>query len=222
MNLKLFKKGFSRNINQAPQSLIEEIERIRLNVEFSSFENKGKTLVFTSPSHKEGKTTIVTHLAASLAENGSNVLLVDTDLKKPMLHKLFKIKNTTGLTNVLTGQKTIAETLNQTNINKLKILTAGPIPYSTEKIFKSTTLDHLLEQLSQTFDYILIDSAPALHGNDTRIFASKCDGVIMVVKNGKTENGLALEAKRALEIAKANLLGVVLNAKPKGLLSKFF
>jgi capsular exopolysaccharide synthesis family protein len=222
VNLKLFKKSFSRNIKNTPQSLIEEIERIRLNLEFSSYENKSKTLVFTSPGHKEGKTTIVTQLAASLAENGSNVLLIDIDLKKPTLHKVFKIKNTMGLTNVLTGQKTIDETINQTNIGRLKVLTAGPIPYSTEKVFKSSTLDNLLKQLSQTFDYILIDSAPALQGNDTRIFASKCDGVIMVVKNGKTENTLAIESKKALEIAKANLLGVVLNAKPRGPLSKFF
>ncbi|MBM7618285.1 capsular exopolysaccharide synthesis family protein [Bacillus tianshenii] len=222
MNLNLFKKGFKRNIKQTPQSLIEEIERIRLNVEFSSFENKCKTLIFTSPSYKEGKTTIVTHLAAALAENGQTVLLIDTDIKKPTLHKVFKIKNTMGLTNILTGQKTFEETVNQTNIGRLRVLTAGPIPYSTEKIFKSITLDQLLEGISSSFDYILIDSAPALKGNDTRIFASKCDGVILVVKNGKTENSLALEAKKALEIAKANLLGVILNAKPRGLLNKFF
>jgi capsular exopolysaccharide synthesis family protein len=223
VNLKLLKKSAPASSNQPPpQSLIEEIERIRLNVEFSSFENKSKTLVFTSPSYKEGKTTIVTQLAMSLAENGNNVLLIDTDIKKPTLHKLFKIKNTAGLTNVLTGQKTVEETINQTNIGRLKVLTAGPIPYNTEKIFKSTILDQLLDQLSIMYDYILIDSSPALEGNDTRIFASKCDGVILVVKNGRTEASLALEAKKALEIAKANILGVVLNAKPKGLFNKKF
>ncbi|WP_404445310.1 CpsD/CapB family tyrosine-protein kinase [Sutcliffiella horikoshii] len=222
MNLKLADKSIFRRNKQTPQSLIEEIERIRLNVEFSSFENKSKVIIFTSPGYKEGKTTIVTHLGAALAENGQNVLLIDTDIKKPTLHKVFKIKNTVGLTNVLTGQKTAEESINQTSIGRMKVLTAGPIPYSTEKVFKSTTLDELLKTLSTSFDYILVDSAPALQGNDTRIFASKCDGVIMVVKDGKTENAKAIEAKKALEIAKANLLGVVLNAKPKGLLSRFF
>lgn len=221
MNLKLANRDIFRSNKQTPQ-LIEEIERIRLNLEFSSFENNSKVIIFTSPSYKEGKTTIVTHLGAALAENGQNVLLIDTDIKKPTLHKVFKIKNTVGLTNILTGQKNMEDSINQTNVSRLRVLTAGPKPYSTEKVFKSTTLDELLKKLSKSFDYILVDSAPALSGNDTRIFASKCDGVIMVVKDGKTETTRALEAKKALEIAKANLLGVVLNAKPKGLKSKFF
>ncbi|WP_230500653.1 CpsD/CapB family tyrosine-protein kinase [Sutcliffiella rhizosphaerae] len=201
---------------------MEEVERIRLNVEFSSYENNSKVLIFTSPGYKEGKTTIVTQLAVALAENGQNVVLIDSDVKNPTLHKEFKIKNTMGLTNVLTGQKTAEETVNQTNIGRLKVLTSGPIPYNIEKIFKSSVLDELLAKLSKTFDYILIDSSPVLEGNDARIFASKCDGVIMVVRNGKTENQLVLEAKKALEIAKANLLGVILNAKPRGILKKKF
>src|SRR5690554_7546484 len=106
----------------------EEFERIRLNIEFSSYENDSKVLLITSPNKKEGKTTIAANIAISLAMNGRKVLLVDGNIKNPMIHQLFKIKNTIGLTNFLIGQKEIFESINQSPLRRLKIMTAGPRP----------------------------------------------------------------------------------------------
>ncbi|MDX5475447.1 MAG: CpsD/CapB family tyrosine-protein kinase [Bacillaceae bacterium] len=216
MSLKFQKRRQLAAFNQYE----EEYEKLKSNIEFSCFENKCKTIVFTSANEKEGTTTTVTHLATSLAESGYNVLIIDTNIKKPMIHKMFKIKNSFGLSNVLTGQKEFNEVINQTEISRLKVLSTGPVPYSSEKLFRSVTFDSLLKKLSYEFDFILIDTSPVLVGNEAKIISSKCDGVVLVVRCGKTEDFIVLEAKKSLEVAKANLLGVILNKKPLGWMKK--
>jgi capsular exopolysaccharide synthesis family protein len=197
-----------------PNSIVaEEYENIRANIEFSSFENNCRSIMITSPGVGEGKSITTTNLAISLAQNNKKVLIVDANIRKPSIHQIFKIKNSLGLTNILIGQKTLEETLNQTEIGRVSVVTSGPIPNNSEKLFRSALLEQLLEKAKELFDYVLVDAPTILEEKDPKIIAGRCDGVILVIKNGKTEENLALEAKNALEVANAKILGVVLNAK---------
>ncbi len=204
-------------INKNLHSVVaEEYEMIRSNIEFASFENNCRSIMITSPGYGEGKSITTANLAISLAQDSKKVLIIDADIRRPSIHQIFKIKNTVGLTNVLIGQKKLEETLNQTEFGRIGVLTSGPIPTNTEKLLRSVLLEQLLEKAKELYDYVLVDVPPVLEENDTKIIASQCDGVILVVRNGKTEDYLAVEAKNSLEVAHAKILGVVLNSKRQG------
>ena len=188
---------------------------IKMNIEFSALENQSRTLVITSPNYKEGKSTTTVNLAISMAQDKKKVLIIDADVRKPNIHLMFKIKNTMGLTNVLSGQVTMEETINQSEFGGLGVLTSGPIPLNPVALFHSQLMEQLLEKAREQYDFVLIDAPPVLEEQDTKIIARQSDGVILVVKNGKTEDLLALEAKNTLELSNAKLLGVILNAKKR-------
>ncbi|WP_179298671.1 CpsD/CapB family tyrosine-protein kinase [Evansella halocellulosilytica] len=218
-------KALKKNVTsfyQNPESTIsEEFKRIKVNIEFAAFENKSKTILITSPNKSEGKTMITAKLAITLSREGKKVLLIDSSIHNPTLHKVFKIKNNEGLTNVIAGQRKLKDTINQTMIDDLKILTVGQISYNIEKLYHSTSMDEVLTEAVKDFDFVLIDSSPVHEGNMTKIIANKCDGVIMVVRSHKTEDILAQEAKKVLEISKSKLIGIILNAKPRSMFKYF-
>ncbi|MFC0560056.1 CpsD/CapB family tyrosine-protein kinase [Halalkalibacter alkalisediminis] len=201
-------------INKNLHSIVaDEYDTIRENIEFASFENNYRSIMITSPTYGEGKSITTANLAISLAQNSKKVLIIDANIRNPSIHQIFKIKNTIGLTNVLIGQKALEETLNQTEFGRIGVVTSGPIPNNSEKLFRSVLLEQLLDKAKELYDYVLIDVPPVLEENDSKIMASLCDGVILVVRNGKTEDALALEAKKSLVMVHANLLGVILNGK---------
>ncbi|MBP3951527.1 CpsD/CapB family tyrosine-protein kinase [Bacillus suaedae] len=214
MVLNMFSR---RNVNVVSDHfnaiITEEYNRIRTNIEFSSIENNCRSIAITSPTRGEGKSTTATNIAYSLAREGKKVLLIDASIKTPMLNMFFRIKNTFGLTNILAGQKLLEEVINQTETNRLHLLTSGPIPLNTEKLFKSMLMDKLMEEAKGKYDFVIIDTPGILEDPDTKILANRSDGVILVVRNRRTEDVLALEAKKALEIANAKFLGVILNGK---------
>ncbi|TWI58123.1 tyrosine-protein kinase family protein [Halalkalibacter nanhaiisediminis] len=172
-----------------------------------------RTLVLTSPSYKEGKSTTTVNLAISMVQDEKKVLIIDANVRKPTIHHMFKIKNEIGLTNVLSGQATLEETINQSEFAGLDVLTSGPIPLNTEALFYSELIEQFHEKEKDEYDLVLIDAPPVLEEKDTKIIAKQSDGVILVFRNGKTVDLLALEAKNMLELSNANLLGVILNAK---------
>ncbi|MDT8861112.1 CpsD/CapB family tyrosine-protein kinase [Alkalihalobacillus sp. MEB130] len=218
MLLKMKKKKFI-TINKHPESLInDEYESIKTNLEFTAMENHCRTLVITSPNYGEGKSITTANLAISLAHDGKKVLIIDTNVRRPFINAIFKIKNNIGLTNILIGQKLLEEAINHTEVPLVNVVTSGPLPLDTERLFKSTLMDKVLEQSRELFDYVLIDTPAVLEESDTKIIASRCDGVIMVVRNGQTEDESALEAKNMLDISNAKLLGVIFNAKAKSVL----
>lgn len=198
----------------SPDSQISEQYRtIRTNIHFSSLDKKYRSLVITSPGHKEGKSTTATNLAISLAQQGEKVLVVDADLRNPALHTIFNVDNTTGLTNVLTKEKTFSETIKQTEIEKLDILTSGTITSNPVELLSSPALDQMMGIAQKDYTVILIDSSPLLELTDARVLANKCDGTILVVGKGKTKLEEIVEAKRILDFARANCVGVILNNK---------
>ncbi|KMK75041.1 CpsD/CapB family tyrosine-protein kinase [Alkalihalobacillus pseudalcaliphilus] len=213
------KNKLKKTINHYDSLIAEEYEFIRTNIEFTVLENNCKVIGITSPSGGEGKSTTVANLALSLAEMGKKVLIIDMNVRNPMINKMFHIKNTIGLTNILVGQKHLEEVIVQTGEPLIGVIPAGPIPYNTERLFKSQLMDQLFESAQKIYDLILVDGPSILAENEAKIIANRCDGVVMVIQYGKTEDTVALEAKKSLIIAKAKLLGVVINAKRKVLFS---
>ncbi len=193
----------------------EQYRTIRTNIQFSSLEKAYRTLIITSPGFGEGKTTTTANLGVVMAQQGKKILIVDADLRKPMMHFIFKTENTTGLTNVLIQQTSLQEAIRKTKIEKLDILPSGPIPPNPAELLSSVSMKELMEQALEEYDVILFDSPPVNAVADTQILSNSGDGVVLVVNSGKTKRDSGIKALESLNSAKAKLLGVVLNNKKR-------
>lgn len=194
-----------------PDSLIsEQFRTLRTNIHFATGGMRSILLV-TSPCSREGKSTAAANLAVSMAQQNEKVLLIDANLREPAIHIIFKIANTEGLTEVLIGKTSFEEAVRKTEIGKLALLTSGQMASNPAELLGSQEMQEMLQTALQEYDFILIDSPPVLEVTDTKLLANKSDGVILVLSQGQTELGKAAEAKKALEFAKANLFGVILN-----------
>lgn len=197
-----------------PRSPIsEQFRTLRTNIEYSSFEEEIRSIVVTSSGPGEGKSTTISNLAIVFAQQGKKVLLIDADMRKPTAHYTFNVDNNYGLTNILTKQRSLAETVQLTDDDMLYVLTSGPIPPNPAEILGSKAMDDLLHDANEQFDLVLIDTPPVLAVTDAQILSNKCSGTILVVNSGKTEVDAALKAKELLLNSKAKLLGAVLNQK---------
>lgn len=197
-----------------PKSPISEQYRtIRTNIQFASIDKEIKTLMVTSSGPGEGKSTTVANLAVVLAQQGKKVLLIDGDLRKPTVHYTFKVSNIYGVTNVLTRQTTLKEAVVATTIPDVYVLPSGPVPPNPSELIDSKSMDHLIEEASALYDYVLFDTPPIMAVTDGQLLAHRVDGVILVVCSGKTEIEVAMKSKELLEHANAKILGTVLNAK---------
>ncbi|ESU32070.1 hypothetical protein G3A_13115 [Bacillus sp. 17376] len=194
-----------------PDSIIaEQFRTLRTNVQFLNG-GKKSTLLLTSPSSSEGKSTAAANLAVSMAQQKESVLLVDANLRDPHIHFIFKIPNDKGLADVLTGQAELKDAAYQTEIGNLAILTSGQLDSNPAELLGSEAMEKLFQKALENYDVILIDSPPVLEVTDTKLLANKSDGVILVIGEGKTAIEKATEAKKALEFAKAKIYGVILN-----------
>lgn len=195
-----------------PKSPISEAYRtLRTNIQFSAIDEELRTIMVTSAGPSEGKTTTIVNLAITYAQAEKKVVLVDADLRKPTLHHTFGVSNRLGLTSVLAGQSQLADVVKSSDVPRLDLLTSGPIPPNPSEILASKRMNALLEQLSQEYDTVLIDSPPALAVTDAQIISTRCDGVLLVVDSGKVKREAAMKAKANLEHVQARILGVVLN-----------
>ncbi len=188
----------------------EEYRKIRTNLKFTSDIDNYKTIMITSPKNEEGKSTIIVNLAISIAQQGERVLIVDANLRNPVLHRVFNIDNSLGLSSILSGKSVIEGTVTQSEVSRLDVLTSGPTPINPTELLGSISMKKLLKKLYESYDWILFDSTAVLEVADATVVASQCEGVIMVVARGKTENEDALEAKRILENVKTKVLGVII------------
>lgn len=194
-----------------PKSIQAEAFRtLRTNIQYTSFDEKMKMLLVTSATPGEGKTTTAANLALSIAETDSPVLLLDCDLRRPSLHKKFNISNELGITDFLLGKASFEQTV-KIYKNKLFIMTAGTIPPNPSEMLSSNKLKNFLNEVSQQFQMIIIDSPPVIPFTDAQILSTLADGVILVVASGETEKVMALKSKELLVKVNAKILGVVLN-----------
>jgi len=198
------------NVN--PKSVVsEQFRTVRTNINFSMPDKDLKTLLFTSSTPGEGKSTSAANVAIVFAQDGKKVLLVDADMRKPTMHYTFHTPNTTGLSNLLTRKWGLQDVVIQTEIDGLHLVTCGPIPPNPAELLGSKTMDVLLEELIASYDIVIFDAPPILSVTDAQILSNKCDGTILVLNSGSTEKASVLKAKEALVSAKANILGTILN-----------
>jgi len=198
-----------------PKSPISEAYRtIRTNLQFASLDKPIKTIVITSCSPGEGKSTTVTNLAVTLAQEGKRVLIIDADLRKPVQHKLWHVTNMNGLTNVLAENADYREAVRKTLAPNVDILVCGPKPPNPAELLGSNRMAELLHKASEDYDYVLIDAPPVMPVTDAAVLSHNADGIIMVIGYGLTTYEAAGMVKEQLEKANANILGVIINNVP--------
>ncbi|PYF03267.1 CpsD/CapB family tyrosine-protein kinase [Ureibacillus chungkukjangi] len=189
----------------------EQYRTIRTNINFSMPDQELRTLLVTSASPSEGKSTTASNIAAVFSQEGKKVLLVDADMRKPTTHHTFKIRNTHGLSSILTRQCEVHEAVQPTDIENLYILPSGPIPPNPAELLASKNMEAVKTRLLEDYDLLVFDTPPILSVADAQIVSNKTDGTVLVINTGKSQKESALKAKELLEAAKANVLGVILN-----------
>ena len=191
------------------KDLVEAMRSIRTSLMFSNVGGLPKTLAITSSAPAEGKTTTAVNLSIVLAQSGASVLLVDADLRAPRVHKVFRCPRGPGLTDYLVkGELHLTE---NTGVEHLTLLTSGTAPPNPAELLSSSTMDHLLEELADKYDYVLIDSSPVMGLADPIVLSTKVKGVLMVIAAGKVSKGALREAVKRLRGVNAPLTGVILN-----------
>ena len=198
-------------VEKDPKSIAAETYRtLRTNIQYSSFDKEYKVIMVTSSEPGEGKSTTSGNLALCLAQGDKKVILIDCDLRKPSLHKKFKVSNLVGLSDVIVGKEDLIPALHKYN-NNLLILTSGKIPPNPSEMLSSKAMVNLLEDLKTKFDYIVLDTPPVQAVTDSQILSTKADGTILVVRAEKTKKDSVQNAIGLLKKVNANIIGTVLN-----------
>jgi tyrosine-protein kinase Etk/Wzc len=196
----------------APKSPISEAYRsVRTNIQYTRLDKSLRALLVTSPGPSEGKSTSGANLAITMAQMGSRVLLVDTDLRRPVLHSIFKLDKRLGLTNVLVGRNTLDEAVQRTEIENLSLLTSGPLPPNPSELLGSSAMRQTLEEIKRKYDFAIFDTPPIIAVTDAAVLGSLLDGIILVIKSGHTDRNAAARAVALLNNLKHRLLGALLN-----------
>lgn len=201
----------------------ESFKALRANLQFCGSDIK--TILFTSCTQGEGKTTVAFHLAEAMAENGKSVVLVDTDLRKSMLMGRYKVGTAVnGIAHYLSGQCNLDDVLYSTNIDDMYVVLCSKYPPNPAELLGHENFHSMIEQLREIFDYIIIDSPPLGMVIDSAIMAPYCDGTVLVIESNKINRHFAQDVKAQLNKSGCKLLGVVLNkveTKKRGYYRKY-
>ncbi|MGQ9663941.1 MAG: GumC family protein [bacterium] len=198
-----------------PHSDIAEAYRIlRTNIIFSAAARSIKSLLVTSTVPQEGKTTTCINLGITFAQLGQKVIILDCDFRRPKLHNYFKslVKNNhNGLSDILINRIKLKDALIKSQFENLYFITSGTIPSNPAELLGSSRMSEIIDDLKNSFEFILIDAPPALGIADARVLGRICDGILVVVMTGKTDRNAVLEVKEELERAGEKIIGFVLN-----------
>jgi len=199
-------------IHNSKSLVAEAFRTLRSNLQFSEFGKNLKVIVVTSSNPNEGKSEVSINLAASLAQQGKKVIIVDADMRKPTQHKLTELNNTEGLSTFLL-KKTGVDSINHLTINdvNLDVLTSGPVPPNPAEMLASVSMEQTLKAFGDFYDYVIIDTPPLLVATDAQILASIADATLLVVDIKKTTRRQVIESRRRLDNVGAKLLGLVMN-----------
>jgi len=184
---------------------------LRTNLMFARKDDKLNTVAVVSAGAGEGKSTTVLNLATVFAQSGMRVVVVDSDLRRPTLHKLLRLTNNLGLTNYLLKQNSLDEVIQTTNVPTLDFLASGKLPSSSLGILSSTQMRDLISELKQRYDFVLFDSPPIMGVSDASVLASMVDLTLLVIQYRKYPQAMTLRAKQMVEKVGGTLLGMVLN-----------
>jgi len=194
----------------------EGFRTLRTNLQFLNLKGEHNIILFTSALPEEGKSTVAASLGAALSEMDKKVLLVDADLRRPTLHKMFDVPSEKGVTGVLAGTASLEESILQTGFDNLYLLPSGVRPPNPGKLAASDEMRSMLERARELFDYVLVDAPPMLAASDASALAPMVDGVLIV---GRMKTADRESARRTVEMLKkveANILGLVINCLETG------
>ena len=198
-------------MEKAPKSIDAEAYRsLRSNIEYSSFDDEYRVIVVKSSVPGEGKSTTAGNLAIALAQSGNKVLLVDCDMRKPSIHKKFKISNAAGTAELLLRKKSFEEVANDYNEN-LTIITAGKIPPNPSEMLASRAMTAFIKEMKNEFKYIILDTPPLQAVTDAQVLSTKADGVLLVVRAGSTKKELVSNSVDLINKVHGKVIGTVLN-----------
>jgi capsular exopolysaccharide synthesis family protein len=204
-------------LSQSRSLAAEAYRTLRTNLQFSSLDRPLRSLVVTSAVATEGKTTTAANLAVVMAQAGKRVVLVDADLRRPSAHKVFGLSNGTGLTIALVEEPSALNGyLQETEIENLRVLSAGPVPPNPQELLGSQRMEELLDKLEEVADVVVLDTPPTLVVADANVLAARADGVLLIVNTGHTRRAAVQRAAEGLRQVGANLLGGVLNMVDTG------
>lgn len=194
-----------------PSPVSESYRTLRTNIRFASVDEPVKTLLITSAEPGAGKTTVAANLGVVCAQAGLHVVLMDTDLRRPSLHRLFDLGNRTGLTDLLVGDvQDIRECMLNTGIDNLHLITGGHIPPNPSELLGSKMMEAVLAKIKRSADLVILDTPPTLAVTDAAVLASKVDGVILLVEARRTSHQAARRAWENLQRVGSTILGTVL------------
>ena len=189
----------------------EAIRSVRTNIQFSNIDKENRIIAITSSKPSEGKSTVIYNLAKSFAENGERVAMLDFDLRAPKLNLVAGVESNVGLTNVITGKVPIERALiRDRDEENLYILLSGPVPPNPAEILASNQVRNLIEDLSDMFDYVFIDTPPVGLFTDSSIVSTYCDGIVFAIKSNDTKREEVAKALDNLKKVNAKILGAVL------------
>lgn len=197
------------------QPIVESYKTLRTNIQFSNIDKSIKTVLITSPGPSEGKSTTAANLAITMAQSDLSVLLIDCDMRKPSQHKLFRLMNVNGLTNILAEKVDYTDCINDVGIPNLSLITSGPKPPNPSELLGSVRMKSFIGQIKDVYDLVILDTPPVVPVTDAAVLSQYVDGAILVVSYGICTYEAAQKAEENLKNVKANILGVVLNKVPQ-------
>jgi len=183
---------------------------IRTNLDFMSVDKKFKTIMVTSSQSSEGKSTTIANIAVAFAQIGRRVLLIDADLRKPRVNKLFNVSNAFGLVNQVVGKVDLSKVIKVSSVNNLYVLPSGPKPPNPNEILMSNQIELLIDKAASAFDIVLIDSPPLLSVADSLTLARCVDGIVIIAASKGTKKEDLVKSVRNIEKINKPIIGVIL------------
>ena len=203
-------------LNKYPKSVVSEsIKTLRTNLEFSSVEKTIRTILITSSIPGEGKSFISSNLAISFGQSNKRVLLIDCDMRKGRLHKIFKLSNTKGYSNLLIDDiENFKDYVQKTNIDGVSVITRGTIPPNPSELLNSNIFKTILKELEEKYDFIILDGTPITNLPDSLVVSGLVDKTLVIASIGYTPIDLLNNTIKSLEKVNASLAGVIINKVP--------
>ncbi len=199
-------------IFEAPHSIMaEQLRQVRTRLQHVASLDTTRSILVTSPSPGDGKSTIAVNLAAGLALNGRRILLVDSNFRRPELHRIFGVGNEAGFSDVLNDVNAFAQNVRETPVPNLSVMSSGPKPSNPTELLESQLLLDFIERALEEYDHVIFDSGPMLFVSESVALAPRVDGVVTVVKARTSSRGVLMRLRDGLRAVKAEHLGVVLN-----------
>lgn len=189
----------------------EAFRSLRTNIMFANVDNPIRTLLVTAASKDDATPETIANLAVTIARGGNRTILVDANLRTPRQHSIWNLKNDSGLSNMMQDERLLAQPpLLPSGIDDLEVLPAGTLPANPADLLVSRRMGDIISILKARASYVLFDSPPVLGATDAALLANKLDGVLLVVRQGKTRRDDVSRARAALEQVQANIIGAVL------------